>query len=66
MTLAAFSLYLAVFSFSSEGRLFNSGYIDLFLYLVVFMFSFFVASQLGALFSMFFVVAICIIMSILL
>jgi PTS system mannose-specific IID component len=64
MTLAAFSLYLAVFSFSSEGRLFNSGYIDLFLYLVVFMFSFFVAIKFGVLFSMFAVAAICIIMSI--
>ncbi|MDR2251871.1 MAG: PTS system mannose/fructose/sorbose family transporter subunit IID [Endomicrobium sp.] len=41
MFLATFSLYLAVFGFSNEGRLFNSGYIDLFVYIVVFLFSVF-------------------------
>jgi hypothetical protein len=65
MFLAAFSLYLAVFSFSSEGRLFDSGYMDLFVYIAIFLFSFFVSNKFGALVSMFSVVTICIIMSVL-
>ncbi|MDR1434489.1 PTS system mannose/fructose/sorbose family transporter subunit IID [Candidatus Endomicrobiellum devescovinae] len=65
MFLAAFSLYLAVFGFSNEGRLFNSDYIDLFVYIAIFLFSFFAASKFGPIFSMFSVLIICIIISVL-
>jgi PTS system mannose-specific IID component len=65
MFLAAFSLYLAVFSFSSEGKLFDSGYTDLFIYISTFLFSFFVSNKFGALASLFSVLAVCIIMSVL-
>jgi PTS system mannose-specific IID component len=63
--LAAFSLYLAVFGFSSEGKLFDLGYTDLFIYIATFLFSFFVSSKFGALASIFSVLAVCIIMSVL-
>ncbi|MDR3196167.1 MAG: PTS system mannose/fructose/sorbose family transporter subunit IID [Endomicrobium sp.] len=65
MAMAAFSLYLAVFGFSSEGRLFNSGDIDLLAYIAIFLLSFFASNKFGPLFSMFSVLAICIIMSVL-
>jgi PTS system mannose-specific IID component len=65
LTLAALSLYLAVFSFSNEGKLFNLGYNDLFLYFAVFLFSFFWANKFGSLAAMFSIVTICIILSIL-
>ncbi|MDR2399003.1 MAG: PTS system mannose/fructose/sorbose family transporter subunit IID [Endomicrobium sp.] len=65
LALAALSLYLDVFSFSNEGKLFNSGYDDLFVYFAVFLFSFFSASRFGALVVMFSVVTICIILPIL-
>jgi PTS system mannose-specific IID component len=63
--LAAFSLYLAVFSFSGEGKLFYSGYTDLYIYISTFLFSFFVSNKFGALASIFSVSAACIMMSIL-
>ncbi|MDR2395861.1 MAG: PTS system mannose/fructose/sorbose family transporter subunit IID [Endomicrobium sp.] len=63
--LAAFSLYLAVFSFSSEGKLFYSGYTDFFIYISTFLFSFFVSNKFGTMASIFSVLAACIIMSLL-
>jgi PTS system mannose-specific IID component len=65
LALAALSLYLSVFSFSNEGKLFNWGYDDLFAYFAVFLFSFFLANRFGSLVSMFSVVTMCIILSIL-
>jgi PTS system mannose-specific IID component len=65
IAMAAFCLYLNVFSFSSEGRFFNSGYVDLFVYIAVFLFSFFASNKFGSLFSIFFVLSICVIISIL-
>jgi PTS system mannose-specific IID component len=65
MFLTAFCLYLAVFSFSNEGRFFGSGYTDLFVYIATFLFSFFVSNKFGAIASMFSVLIVCIIMSVL-